>query len=134
MVASCIQNYLWHILRHIHYFEGYFTMSHILWITNCDAVKSYHILYHIRLYKLYASLYNMKEPFLKQFKIFSHFGSFLHRSSLCSSSQYFGNVKVLFRIPTCEIRLWVKWTAFAVLCNMHSNSLDKVKPSHSGFI
>ena len=76
----------------------------------------------------------MKEPFLKQFKILSHFGSFLHLSSLCSSSQYFGIVEVLFRIPTCEILLWVKWNVFAVLCNMQLNPLDKVKPSHSGFI
>ena len=125
MVASCIQNYLWHILRDIHYFEGYFTMPH----TVCDIHFESQIVM-----QWYLSLYNMKEPFLKQFKILSHFGSFLHLSSLCSSSQYLGNIEVLFRIPICEILLWVKWTAFAVLCSMHLNSFDKVKPSHSGFV
>ena len=84
---------------------------------------------------LYVSLYNMKKPFLKQFTILSHFGSFLHLLSLSSSSQYFGNVEVLFRFPTCEILLSVKKEATsAVLCNMHLNSSEKVKPSHSGFI
>ena len=63
-----------------------------------------------------------------------HLGSFLHLLSRCSSLQYFGNNAVLFRIPACEIFLPVKWSEFAVLCNIHLNPLDNVKPSHSWFM
>ena len=78
--------------------------------------------------------YNMVYPFLRQLWVFSQFGSYLHRFNRCFSSQDFENVEVRFRIPTREVLLSVKCNAFAVLCKMHFDLSDRVKPSHSSLM